>query len=320
MPVRPTRPQAEPDAEPDAGRSVTGAQWEIAHGGQWAVVTEVGATLRAYTLGGRPIIDGFNESAWSSGGHGQVLAPWPNRLGDGRYRFGNTEAQAALDEPEHMNAIHGLVRWVPWQLEVKAQNLVAARCELFPTPGYPFVLDLMVEYRLGRDGLTVSTVATNVGRNTLPFGIGFHPYLRPSAGIDTALLQLPARERLMLDERGLPTGEIQPVEGTEYDFTERRAVGPTRLDTAYTGFDRGRDRRAWAELADPGDDAGTRLWMDEGFDYLMCYTGDTLVEGRRRAVAVEPMTCPPDAFRSGRGLITLEPGQRWEGAWGMVPR
>jgi aldose 1-epimerase len=321
MPVRPTRPQAEPGIEPPpAGRSVTGAQWEIAHGDQVAVVTEVGATLRAYTLGGRSIIDGFDESAWSSGGRGQVLAPWPNRLGDGRYRFGDTEAQAALDEPERNNAIHGLVRWAPWQLEVKAQNVVAARCQLYPSPGYPFVLDIVVEYRLGRDGLTVSTVATNVGRDNLPFGIGFHPYLRPSAGIDAALLQLPARERLVLDERGLPTGEVQAVEGTEYDFTEGRAIGSTQLDTAYTGLVREGDRRAWAELADPDDDVATRLWMDEGFGYLMCYTGDALVGSHRRAVAIEPMTCPPDAFRSGRGLIVLEPGQRWEGAWGMAPR
>ena len=256
------------------------------------------------------------------GGRGQVLAPWPNRLGDGRYRFGDLEAQAALDEPERNNAIHGIVRWHPWDLEVKAQNLVAARCHLFPTPGYPFNLELRVEYRLGRDGLAVTTTATNVGRTTLPFGVGFHPYLQPATElIDTAVLELPAHERLVLDERGLPTGEVRSVSGTEYDFTERRAIGPTRLDTAFTGLARGRDRLAWAELADPAGVASTGVWLDEGFSYLMCYTGDTLDEAdRRKAVAIEPMTCPPDAFRSGRGLIILDPGQHWEGTWGIAPR
>jgi aldose 1-epimerase len=303
-------------------RSVTGTQWEIGHGKQRAVITEVGATLRSYTLEERAIVAGFGPDEWAHGGRGQVLAPWPNRLGDGRYSFGATDAQAALDEPERNNAIHGLVRWMPWELEGKAQNLVAVLCHVFPTPGYPFNLLVRVEYRLGRDGLTVTTVASNVGRSTLPFGLGFHPYLQPATEpIDTALLVLPAHERLVLDQRGLPTGEVRAVQGTEYDFTEQRPIGPTQLDTAYTGIERGIDRLAWIELADPGTETATRLWMDEGFGYLMCYTGETLdPEHRRRAVAVEPMTCPPDAFRSGRGLIILEPGQQWEGAWGVVAR
>ncbi len=299
---------------------MTGAQWEIAHGRQRAIVTEVGATLRSYDVDDRALIAGFGAEEWSHAGRGQVLAPWPNRLGDGRYSFGGLDAQAALDEPERNNAIHGLVRWLPWELEVKAQNLVAALCHVFPTPGYPFNLELRVEYRLGRDGLTVASLATNVGAETLPFGLGFHPYLAPQGElIDTALLRLPAHERLVLDERALPTGEVRAVEGTEYDFTQSRPIGATKLDTAYTGLDRGADRLAWAELADPGGERAIGLWMDEGFGHLMCFTGDNLGPAdRRRAVAVEPMTCPPDAFRSQRGLIILEPGQQWEGAWGMV--
>jgi aldose 1-epimerase len=285
------------------------------------VITEVGATLRSYTLDARPIVAGFASDEWAHGGRGQVLAPWPNRLGDGRYRFADTDVQAALNEPETNNAIHGLVRWMPWELDVKAQNLVAVECHLFPTPGYPFNLLLRIEYRLGRDGLTVTTLATNVGGSTLPFGLGFHPYLQPtSEPIDSALLTLPARERLVLDQRGLPTGEVKAVSGTEYDFTRQRPIGPTQLDTAYTGIERSPDRLAWTELADPGGQSATRLWMDEGFEYLMCYTGDTLDPAhRRRAVAVEPMTCPPDALRSGRGLIVLEPGDHWSGAWGLMP-
>jgi aldose 1-epimerase len=313
----------EPASEPSRGvASVTGEQFEIAHGAQRAVVTEVGATLRAYIVSEREVIAGFGVTEWAHGGRGQVLAPWPNRLGDGRYRFGDTDAQAALDEPERHNAIHGLVRWMPWTLDVKAQNLVALRRHLFPTPGYPFNLDLRVEYRLGRDGLTITSTATNVGDLTLPFGLGFHPYLRAATqSVDMAVLTLPARERLVLDDRGLPTGDVRPVEGTEYDFTEPRLIGPTQLDTAYTGLDRDREGRAWSELAAAAPPAGTRLWVDEEFGYLMCYTGDTLGQAeRRRAVAIEPMTCPPDALRSGRGLIVLAPGQRWEGAWGMVPQ
>jgi galactose mutarotase-like enzyme len=319
MTIRDPRPL--PGQKP-APSAATGEQWEIAHGRQRAVVTEVGATLRAYTLDGAEVVDGFGPAEWSQGGRGQVLAPWPNRLGDGRYRFAEHDAQAAIDEPEHNNAIHGLVRWRPWRLEAKAQNLVAASCQLYPSPGYPFTLQLRVEYRLGREGLTVSTVASNVGDGVLPFGLGFHPYVRPpTEDVDTALLHLPGRARLVLDDRGLPTGDVQAVAGTEFDFTTARTIGPTRLDTAYTDLERGTDRLSWAQLTDAQGERGAAQWADEGFGYLMCYTGDTLAEAerRRRAVALEPMTCPPDALRSGRNLIALEPGQRWEGTWGLMP-
>jgi aldose 1-epimerase len=287
------------------------------------VVTEVGATLRSYTVGGEPLLDGFEPQEWATEGRGQVLAPWPNRLGDGRYEFHGRRAQAALDEPLRFNAIHGLVRWLPWQVEAYAQNVVVLRCDVHPTPGYPFSLTLQIEYRLGRGGLTVKTTATNHGEDTLPFGLGFHPYLTAGADrIDTSTLRLPATEQLVLDDRALPTGEVLPVLGTELDFTSGRAIGPVRLDTAFTSLQRDSDHLAWATLVDPSGQRGVELWVDDRFGYLMCYTGDTLGDPstRRRSIAIEPMTCPPDAFRSGRDLIVLDPGLWWQGSWGLRPR
>jgi aldose 1-epimerase len=286
------------------------------------VVTEVGATLRAYTVAGDRVVDGFEVDEWSHGGRGQVLAPWPNRLGDGRYRFGAATGQAPINEPQLGNAIHGLVRWLPWQPEAHAQNVVVLGCRLYPSPAYPYHLGLRVEYRLGRQGLVVTTTATNLGADTLPFGLGFHPYLTVGTErIDTASLQLPATERLVLDGRALPTGEVEPVLGTDLDFTRGRPIGAMRLDTAFTALQRDGDGRARASLADPAGGRGVELWMDDRFDHLMCYTGDTLDdEGRRRTgVAVEPMSCPPDAFRSGVRLTVLEPGQQWEAVWGIRP-
>ncbi len=87
-----------------------------------------------------PLIDGFGANQWSPSGRGQVLAPWPNRLADGRYEFNGIRAQAALDEPERRNAIHGLVRWLPWTLQTRHQNQLSLRLQLHPTPGYPFSL------------------------------------------------------------------------------------------------------------------------------------------------------------------------------------
>ncbi len=133
---------------------------------------------------------------------------------------------------------------------------------------------------------------------------------------------MPARHTLEMDDRGLPTGVLAPVEGTERDFTTARFVGPAALDTAYTTLHRDADGLARATLDAPGGVGGAALWVDGGFPYLMVYTGDTLgeVQRRRRAVAIEPMTCPPNALRTGTDVIVLQPGQEWTARWGIEPR
>lgn len=300
----------------------SGEQHEIGHGRQRVVVTEVGATLRAYTIDGADVVDGFGEKDMCTAGRGQVLAPWPNRLGDGRYVVDGRNGQAALDEPERSCAIHGLVRWLPWRLVSRAQNVLVLACTLNAQPGYPWRIEINVEYRLGRSGLVVSTDVTNLDQHPAPFGLGFHPYLTVGTpAIDYARLLLPARRRLVTDERGLPTGE-SIVTGTEYDFTESRMISTTRLDTAFTDLVRGPDGVASVELDDPQGVVGVTVWMDEHFRYVMAYTGDTVDPGsrRRKAVALEPMTCPPDALRSGTDLVRLDPGVSWRCSWGITPR
>ncbi len=299
----------------------SGVQYEIGHGQHQVVVTEVGATLRSYTVGGAAVLDGFGVDEVCDSGRGQVLAPWPNRLGDGRYSYEGRDGRAALDEPERHNAIHGLVRWLPWQVLSRAQNVLSLGCTLYPQPGYPWRLGLVVEYRLGRDGLTVSTSATNLDRIAAPFGIGFHPYLTVSSPIDSTSLAVPARRRLVADERGLPTTSTS-VSGSELDFTARRWIGDTVLDTAFTDFRRDADGMARVELDDTAGERGVTVWMDEHFRYVMVFTGDTLepVSRRRSSIAVEPMSCPPDALRSGVDLVRLEPGASWNGRWGINPR
>jgi aldose 1-epimerase len=203
----------------------------------------------------------------------------------------------------------------------RAQNRVSLECVLYPSPAYPFTLGLTVEYRLGRDGLSVVVDAENLGGTSLPFGLGFHPYLTVGTpSVDGVFLRVPAERRLVTDDRGLPTGDA-PVAGTEFDFTAARVLGTSRLDTGFTSLRRDGDGRVRVEIDHPEGKAGVTVWADERFDYLMIYSGDTLDgDARRRGLAVEPMTCPPDAFRSGVGVATLRPGARWTGSWGITPR
>ena len=58
------------------------------------------------------------------------------------------------------------------------------------------------------------------------------------------------------------------------------------------------------------------VWVDEAWPWLQVFTGD-LPDIRRRGLAVEPMTCPPQAFRTGEDVIRLEPGESWSGEWGI---
>jgi len=302
-------------------RAPSGAQYRIVRGLHDATVTEVGATLRRYTVDGVDVIDGFELDERSSAGRGQVLAPWPNRLDHGHYVFEGTTGRAAIDEPELSNAIHGMVRWMPWDLVAHSTDRVHLGCVVHPQPGYPWRLELRVEYRLGEDGLTVTADATNPSDAALPFGIGFHPYLTVGTStVDTAHLLLPAHRRLETDRRGLPVGEVE-VAGTEFDFTARRPVGPVDLDTAYTGLVRGDDGRARVRLDDPAG-RGVELWVDDTFGYVMAYTGDTLqpVARRRKGIAIEPMTCPPNALASGTDVIRLDRSQAWRGRWGITTR
>jgi aldose 1-epimerase len=295
--------------------SPCGEQIEIAYGEQRAVVVEVGAGLRSYEAAGRPILAGYGPDELAPAGHGQLLIPWPNRIEDGSYEFGGAHHQLPLDEPERRNAIHGLVRWLPWRLAERKPSAVVMALLLYPRPGYPFTLELDVEYSLSAAGLAVRTRARNVGANVAPYGSGAHPYLAAGpGGVDTAKLRLPARTVVLADGRGLPGGAV-PVAEAELDFRAGRPIGRTKLDHAFTDLERDANGHARVELVVEG--RRTILWADESHPYLMVFTGDTLADGARQSVAVEPMTCAPNAFRSGDGLVRLAPGETHSAAWGI---
>ena len=286
----------------------SGEQFQLELGDQRAVVTEVGATLREYSAGGRRLLDGFESGQMCSGGRGQLLLPWPNRLRDGSYQFGDHLLQLPLSDPERGHAIHGLVRWLPWRPLERGPDRLRLGLTLHPQPGYPFTLDLSAAFKLAADGLTLTLGAHNPGAEPAPFGAGAHPYLKPLGDrIDGALLHLPAAGYLELDESLVPTGRRLSVEGTRFDFRRPRVVADTVLDTCFTDFE-----EPFASLD------GIRLWFDPQHSFLQAFSGDTLHrDRRRRGLALEPMTCAPDAFNSGLGLVVLEPGQEWSASWGI---
>jgi aldose 1-epimerase len=298
--------------------SPSGHQYEIRYEDQRATVVEVGGGLRTYENSRGPILDGYAPDAICDGGRGALLIPWPNRLGDGRYLFDGTVQQLALSEPERHNAIHGLVRWRNWEARSHTETRVVMAHRLYPQAGYPFLLDLEAAYSLGPEGLLVTLQATNKGSGPCPLALGQHPYLWAGGGlVDDASLVVPAGTRVAVDPvRQLPTGR-EPVEHTAYDFRQRRRVGPLAIDCAYTDLVRDGQGRAWVTFETAGREL--RLWVDAGFPFIGIYTGDTLVPPRRRqGLAVEPMTAPADAFRTGDSLAILDPGQSLTASWGIT--
>jgi aldose 1-epimerase len=298
----------------------SGEQVELAHGAWRATVVEVGGGLRTLEHDGRPVVDGYAEDRMSPSGRGQVLVPWPNRIHTGHYTWDGVDAVVPLDEPEQDNAIHGLGRWRSWTATDRTDAAVTMRLLLRPQPAYPFTVSFAVRYELGDDGLTVTMSATNEGDRDAPYGCGVHPYFTAGTErLDDTVLQLPARTWLPTGPSQLPL-DPESVEDTPYDFREPRLVGKTRMDHAFTDLERGADGRAVVSLAAP-EGRRVEVWLDESFGWLQVFTGDTLpAEVRRLSAAVEPMTCPPDAFRSGHDVIRLSPGETTSGTWGVRVR
>jgi aldose 1-epimerase len=188
-------------------------------------------------------------------------------------------------------------------------------------PGYPWTVDLHVLYDLSADGLTVTCTATNLSTRPAPYAVGAHPYLvAGSAPLDGWELTLPARTRLLVDDRLIPTGR-EDVPGTELDFRVARPLRSTSLDTTFTDLERDDQGRATVTLSDTSAGTGVLLWMDAAHRWVQLFTGDGLPVHARKSLAVEPLTAPPNAFATGEDVVTLaaagEAADEHSASWGI---
>lgn len=299
----------------------SGEQFEIRHGDQIAVVVAVGGGLRTYSVGDRDVLDGYDLDAQCDGARCQTLSPWPNRVHDGKWSWRGEPQQLALTEPEQHNAIHGLVRWMPWSLLDRSETAVTVACTSYPQPGYPWTIEVRNAWSLEADGIAVETTITNLSATDAPVAAGFHPYITVGTPtIDDALLTLPGETRLVTGAQQIPTSR-EPVAGTEFDFRTARLLGDLAIDHTYTDLHRDADGRCRLQLAAPDGSATVTVWVDEAYPYLEVFTGDALPDPsrRRRGLGVEPMSVPPNALVTGESLIVLQPGKSWRGRWGVNP-
>jgi aldose 1-epimerase len=295
-------------------------QYVIRHGGQEAIAVEVGGGLRSYTVDGRSVLDGYDADAICDGARCQTLIPWPNRVQDGQWSWQGERQQLTLSEPEQHNAIHGLVRWLSWDVVEHLEASVTLRCRSMPQPGYPWRLEVTNSWSLADDGLTVVTTVRNGSTTPAPVAVGFHPYITVGTEtIDEAALTIPATTRLLTGAQQIPTGP-EAVAGTAFDFTVARPIGDTEIDHTYANLQRDADGLVRLRLADPGGSQTVTVWVDAAYPYLEIFTGDGLPDAtrRRQGLGVEPMSAPPNAMATGESLVTVAPGEEWRGAWGIV--
>lgn len=291
----------------------------ITGGGYSAAIDLHGGGLRQLQHRGRAVAvtspAGEHPAAWE----GRILAPWPNRLADGRYEVDGRAYEVGVNEPSRRNALHGLVWELMWEVADRSTSHALIVTTLDPSPGYPWRLEIAADYTIDTDGLTLSIAATNRSDDAAPFGCGFHPYLgAPGGDLDACILSLVAEDRLEVSaDRLLPTGR-SPVGSTSFDFSDGRPIGDTVFDTAFTGFVSDADGRTTVRISAPSGREAVQCWWDRAFTWVQLYTPEPdHPGGSRTSMAIEPMTCPADAFNSGTDLIRLEPGGTWSGTLGI---
>lgn len=299
-------------------RPVTGVRTDLVRGRFTATVGQVGAVLRGFTADGVALTESWSDDRPTPMGCGIVLVPWPNRVRQGRWELDGRVQQLDLTDPGHGGAIHGLLRNHPYELSVVEPDRVTLRASIYPQHGYPFTLDTSVTYALTDEGLTVTHEISNVGAAAAPVGLGSHPYLRVGdTPVDDLVLTVPAATEIVVDDTLVPV-ESRPVV-PEHDLRGGARIGDVTLDTCLTDLTRtGGEVRC--RLEDPSG-RGVELWAGEAYGFLQVFTPRNFPDpaGVRTAVAVEPMTCGPNALNTGEGLRHLGVGQTWTTQWGLRP-
>lgn len=299
----------------------SGRQHRLRAGDCEAVVASVGASLRSLTYRGRDLVVPFGAEEVRPGYRGATLAPWPNRIVDGRYRFAGEEYATALTEPERSHALHGLLAWSDYALIDAGESHVTLAATIEPQSGYPWRVTVETRFSLTEQGLSQSVTASNSSSTAAPWGTAPHPYLVAGAGlVDAWTLTLPAAEVLEVTPDRLSPVGLAPVavDAERFDFRSPRPIGSVEIDHAYTALDRDGEGMARVVLVDAAG-SGVAMEWDAACPWVQIHTadvdGDPATEGYRRGLAVEPMTCAPDAFNDERysfdtGLTVIEPGAR----------
>lgn len=286
---------------------------QLQFGDYSAIIRRHGAGLNSLRIKGRDLVELF-ELGSPARYRGDLLAPWPNRIRDGKYSVDNKTYTVPINEISRQTSLHGLVNNLEWNVKEKSDKHVELYVELPESVAYPSSLLFTIRYELSDKGLGIEIQATNSGTNRAPYGVSIHPYLiaDSSEKVDQWTLTMNSSEVLAVDEiRLLPT-RLCDVSELDFDFQKGSIIGDRFIDHAFK-VDKTKPRSI-SLLAQSG--IGVKMIFDESSHWVQIHTADR--EGgsdARRCLAVEPMSCPPDAFNSNIDLIWLNPKESTESNW-----
>lgn len=293
----------------------TGDQYVLTRGGLTATITQVAAALRQLSVDGVALAETYPEHSTPPFACGIVLMPWPNRVEDGLWHLDGKPQQLDITEVARNNSLHGLLRYTGYRLLARAEASVTLGATVFPQHGYPFHLETSAHYELVESGLDVSHTVTNLSDVKAPVAIGTHPFLTIGDADPNELeLTLHASTYFDVDERLNPIAEV-PVTG-DFDLRSGRRLAELDLDTAFGAVE---TVDGVAAVLRAPDGREVHLVQDENHPYAQVFTTREFphADGPKLAVALEPMTAPPNAFNTGLGVKWLEPGESWTVRWGI---
>lgn len=247
---------------------------------------------------------------------GAKLFPFPNRINNGKYTWADKKYQLPINFPSQNHAIHGLVQEKQFRIVDKktAKDEATVWVELNSDgniPGYPFKYKLNIIFSLSRfDGIICQTIAKNTDKVNIPIGDGWHPYFQTGTKINNLYLKLPADKVVKQNKKMIPTGKTVSFD----KFTRLAKIGNHTFDTCYK-IKQSDKNRVNIELYDPKQNLKLIVWQETGknkYNYFQVYTPPL-----RNCIALEPMTCTPDAFNNKRGLVILKPKEKYSASFGV---
>jgi aldose 1-epimerase len=287
------------------------------------IIPEFGACINALLLNQKRriynIIEGYQNEAEL---HQQaaklfksaLLFPFPNRVNEGSYAYNGQIFELNINEIDRGHALHGFVWNKPFEVTRKESNRDKAEVwmeyeEKNIQPYFQFTYLIKVVVSLSVNGLKVSTIVTNTSANTMPYGLGWHPYIQMNGkSIDELNVNFPSGEILELDEVMIPTGNTKQLHAAKDE-----PLAGQELDQCI--HLNGKEIGAVVCIYDPASGTAINVWQrkgHEGYHFLQTYTPP-----HRKSIAIEPQTCAPDALNNKKGLLYLEPQQSHEFEWGI---
>lgn len=281
-------------------------------GTYFSIIPSHGAALNRFYFKNQAWIDGYEsanqikEKPYKSA----FLAPFPNRIKDGKYQWENTNYQLPINRPQENHAIHGFLYHKAFEIDREKIKKKKATIRLKyhyegDYPGYPFAFSVKIKYILSnRDVLKIKTRVKNTGKTSLPFGLGFHPYFKTSISFDESFLKMPPCQILPLDERMLPTTEVKNHLNASQEFQGK----DLKLDDCFKLIEK---TKGLFILKDPNTKNALEI-SSKNLTYFQLYT-----PANRKSIAIEPMSCPPNVLNNGLDLLKIKPKEKYKFVWSI---